>query len=71
LRREDVEFRLGHVEPRSMLWGVMPFEPLHEAARLGRRKRLVIGEAGLVAVEIILHENDLLRVWKVNIGTDP
>src|SRR3974390_3347910 len=32
---ENGEFGLGHVEPASVLWRVMPFAPVDEAARFG------------------------------------
>jgi hypothetical protein len=45
----------------------MPFEPLDEAARLGRRKGLV-ERSRLVGAEIILHEHDLRRAGKMRVG---
>jgi hypothetical protein len=60
LRRENAEFRFGHVEPTAVLGGVMPFEALDESAGLGRGKGL-IKRGWLVDVEIILAPSGLLR----------
>jgi hypothetical protein len=35
LRQKDADFGLGHLEPASMFWRLMPFEPLHEVSRFG------------------------------------
>src|SRR3984957_7603838 len=45
----------------------MPLEPLDEAACLGGGKYL-IKRCWFVRVEIVLHERDLRRVWKMRVG---
>ena len=41
LGRKDAEFGLGHIEPTTMLWSVMPFEPFDEPPCFGGRKSFV------------------------------
>ncbi len=38
---EHAKFGFGEIEPASVLWRVMPLEPLDEAAGLGGGKGLV------------------------------
>ena len=38
---QDAEFGFGEIEPTAMLWSVVPFEALRQAARFGGRKRFV------------------------------
>ena len=70
LRRENAEFGFGHVEPAAVLRRVVPFEALDEPAGLGRGKGL-INRGWLVDVEIILHQHDFRRIWKMRIGQIP
>jgi hypothetical protein len=46
--RQNGEFGFGHVEPTSMFGRVMPFEPIGEAARYGRRLPLRDGLERLI-----------------------
>ena len=67
LTGQNAEFGLSHVQPTSMLWRIMPLEPLNQPARLGGGKGFV-ERCRLVGVEVVLHEYDLPRGWKVDIG---
>ena len=64
LRRENAEFGFGEVEPAAVCWRIMSFEPLSEPARRGGRKSLV-ERSWFMRVEVVLHEDDLLRLGKV------
>src|ERR1700758_3278581 len=66
----NAEFGFGHVEPAAVLGRVVPFEALDEPAGLGRGKGL-IKRGWLVDVEIILHQHDFRRIWKMRIGQIP
>ena len=41
LSGEDTEFGFSHVQPTAVLWRVVPFEPLNQAAGLGSGKGFV------------------------------
>ncbi len=58
---------VGQVEPAAVLWRVMPFEALVEAARLAGREGLV-ERSGLVRVQIVLDEHDLFGVREHLVG---
>ena len=64
---EDAEFGLGEVEPRAMLWGVVPFEALDEPSGFGGREGLVERRLA-VDVEVVLDEHDGLGLREVAIG---
>ncbi len=67
LGREDGEFGFGHVEPASVLGRVMPFEPFDETTRFSGGEGLV-ERRGRVRVEIVLDQNDFVRVGKMRVG---
>src|SRR5271165_3680883 len=67
LGREHGEFGFGHVEPASVLGRVMPFEPFDEATRFGGGKGFV-ERRRRVRAEIVLNQNDLVRVGKMRVG---
>ncbi len=65
--RKNGEFGFGHVEPASVFGRVMPFEAVDEAPRLRG------GEGGIerglrVRGEVVLHQHDLSRGWKMRVG---
>ena len=66
LAREDAEFTLSDVEPRSMFWSVVPFEPLRDAPRFVRRESLV-QRCRFMGVQIILQEIDLFGIRKMDV----
>ncbi len=55
------EFDLGHVQPASVFWRVMDLQAVAKTLRLGGSEGFVKRGAG-VRVEIVHHENDLLRM---------
>ena len=64
---QNGEFGLGHVEPASVLWRAMPFEPVDEAARFGGRKGGV--ERGRrMRAEIVLDQHDFFRGGELHVG---
>ena len=60
---EDAEFGLGEVEPRAMLWGVVPFEALDEPSGFGGREGLVERRLA-VDVEVVLTSTMVLACAK-------
>jgi hypothetical protein len=64
LARQNAEFGFGHVEPASMFGRVVPFEPLHEAARFdGREGRVQRG--GRMCAQVVLDQRDLCGIGKM------
>src|ERR1039457_4097951 len=61
LDRQNTEFGFSQIQPASMLWRVVPFEPFDEPPRLGWRKRFV-KRRRFVRIEIVLDEHDFLCV---------
>ena len=60
---QNGEFGLGHVEPASVLWRVMPFEPFDEAARFGG------GEGGIergrrMGAQVVLNQHNFSAAGK-------
>ena len=66
LAGENGEFGFRHVEPTVVLRGVMPFEPLGDAPRLGGWERLVERAFG-VGVEVVLYEDDFLGLKEMGV----
>ena len=63
LARENAEFGFGHVEPASVLWRVVPFEPLGEASRFGGGEGRIERGCG-VRAEIVLDQDDFFGRWE-------
>ena len=64
---QDCEFGFGHVEPASVLWRVMPFEPVDEAARFGGGKGGV--ERGRrMRAQIVLDQHEFFRGGEMHVG---
>jgi hypothetical protein len=63
LSREDAEFGFGHIQPTAVFGCIVPFEPLDQPSGFLGRKGFV-ERSGLVGVEIVLHEHDLLGFWE-------
>src|SRR5208337_620857 len=64
---QNGELGFGHVEPASMFWRVMPFEPFDEAARFGG------GEGGIergrrMGAQVVLNQHDFLGGGEMHIG---
>ena len=55
LRGQDAEFGFGEFEPTAVLWSVVPFEALRQAAGFGGRKRFV-KRSRAVDIEIVLDD---------------
>ena len=63
---KDAQFDFSYVQPTAMFGGVMNFQPIHQASRLGRFERLVQG-SGRGGVEVVPDQYDLLRGGVINI----
>ena len=63
---QDAEFGLGHVQPASVFWRVVPLEAFDRPARFSGRKGFV-ERSRLVGVEIVLHQHDLRDIGKVRV----
>ena len=64
---QNGELGFGHVEPASVLWRVMPFEPFDEAARFWG------GEGGIergrrMGAQVVLNQHDFLGGGEMHIG---
>ena len=70
LRRQHAKFGFSHIQPASMFWGVVPFEPFGEAARFSGGKGLV-ERSRRMGAEIVLHQHDLRDVAKVRVRQIP
>ena len=64
---QNGKFGLGHVEPAAVLWRVMPFKPVDEAARFGGGEGGV-QRCGRVRAQVVLNQHDFFCGGKMHVG---
>jgi hypothetical protein len=66
LAGKNAEFAFGDVEPGTVFWGGMSFEPFGDATGFSGRESLVQG-CWAMGVQIVLNQNDFFGVGEMRV----